>query len=155
MRKGILTPLFMVSFLSLSNAQFGTVPQYELGVVLGEPLGISGKVWLSQHTALDGAVAWSFTENGLFSVYADYLIHPYFFEFESATLPIYFGVGPEVRIGNDWFIGGRLPIGAEYIFDFLPVSFFGEIAPQWQLIPDNKFVLSGGVGVRLTFGTVE
>ena len=129
------------------------IPKFEFGVILGEPLGFSAKLWYTQRTAADIAAAWSFTENGIFEVYADFLVTPLLLK--DGALPLYIGLGPALRIGNDWFLGARLPIGVEYLFPKLPLSIFGEVAPQWQLIPDNKFVLSGGLGIRLTFGSVS
>lgn len=153
MNKHLLTFAVLFILAGLPSAQ--ERPKFEIGALLGEPVGISAKYWYGRRTALDGAAAWSFTEDGVFAVHADYLIHPLTLDYENGTLPLYIGAGPAVRIGDDWFIGGRLPIGAQYLFENVPVSIFGEVAPQWQLLPDNRFVLSGGLGVRLTFGSVD
>ena len=143
----------VILFALVFTVQAQNIPRFEFGVILGEPLGFSAKLWYTQRTAADVAAAWSFTENGIFEVHADYLVSP--FLLKDGTLPLYIGLGPTLRIGNDWFLGARLPIGAQYLFQKLPLSIFGEVAPQWQLIPDNKFVLSGGLGIRLTFGSVS
>jgi hypothetical protein len=33
---------------------------FGLGIIIGEPTGISAKQWTGSRTAIDGAVAWSF-----------------------------------------------------------------------------------------------
>ena len=132
-------------------------PRFEIGVLLGEPINLSVKYWTTTITAINGAAGWSFTEDGLFETHLDFLLHPFNIQAITggANFPLYIGPGLGLRIGDDWFLGARLPIGAEYIIRGLPLSIFGEIAPQWQFIPDNDFVLSGGIGIRLTFGQVQ
>ncbi|MFW5774875.1 MAG: hypothetical protein ACOCW2_01180 [Chitinivibrionales bacterium] len=147
----------VISVLFLSSgvlAQDRHIPRFEVGVILGEPLGISAKWWHSPVRAWDLAAAWSFTEDGLFEIHSDYLFHLIYPGLDSGELPIYTGLGVSLRIGNEWFIGPRLPVGVEYIFERLPFAAFAEVVPQWQLLPDYKFVLSGGIGFRLALGKV-
>ena len=42
-----------------------------IGIIVGEPTGICGKLWLSGRTAIDGAAAWSFNKNGNLHLHAD------------------------------------------------------------------------------------
>ncbi|NLG17739.1 MAG: hypothetical protein GX556_10450 [Fibrobacter sp.] len=154
MKKALLCLACALVFSQSALAQ-SKIPRFEAGILLGEPLGLSVKLWYNQFSAADASVAWSFTENGVFEVHADYILHFLKFDFENGVLPIYIGLGPALRIGNEWFIGGRLPVGLSYIFDRLPISLFGEIAPQWQLLPGNKFVLSGGAGIRIALGSAD
>ncbi len=150
----IVVTMLLISPLN-SVAQDRSVPAFELGVLLGEPLGLSAKWWHSSIRAWDFGAAWSFTEDGIFEVYTDYLFHIIYPAVESGELPIYLGPGAALRIGDDWYIGPRLAVGIEYVFERLPLSFFGQVVPQYQLIPDNKFVLGGGVGIRLALGSVQ
>ncbi|MBW6511085.1 MAG: hypothetical protein K0A93_03060 [Desulfuromonadaceae bacterium] len=46
-----------------------------LGVIVGEPTGISGKYWLDTRQAIDFAAAWSFSANNSFQFHADSLRH--------------------------------------------------------------------------------
>lgn len=132
-------------------------PRFEIGVLLGEPIGVSAKFWHGTITATDLAAAWSFTENGLFELHFDFLIHPLNLRIfgMGGNSPVYTGAGLAARVGNEWFFGARVPIGVEYIFSALPITLFGEIVPQWQFIPDDTFVFGGGAGIRLKFGSVE
>ncbi len=56
----ILVMLILSSTASAKNGNFG------LGVIIGEPTGISGKLWLNNKHAVDGAVAWSTGKNNDF-----------------------------------------------------------------------------------------
>lgn len=131
------------------------VPLFEAGVLLGEPVGISIKYWYSKISAADLGAAWSFTENGIFEIFADYLIHFLHIETDYGLFPIFTGPGLTLRIGNDWFFGAQLPVGTEWIIKTIPFTITAEIIPQWQLIPENKFVMAGGLALRLRFGTVR
>ena len=62
---------------------------FGIGVVLGEPTGVSGKYWLSEQTAIDGAFGYSFGDR--FRVSMDYLVHTN--AFEAPEFPLYYGVG--------------------------------------------------------------
>lgn len=48
---------------------------FGLGIIIGEPTGVSVKGWLSDERAIDGALAWSLFGHSWFSAHADYLFH--------------------------------------------------------------------------------
>lgn len=159
--KLVLIIFFLAIVMTQAQEQDTTVlaptPRFEIGVLLGEPVGISAKFWHGTITATDVAAAWSFTENGLFEMYIDFLIHPFNLRIfgSGGNFPVYIGAGFAARVGNEWFLGGRVPIGVEYIFNAVPFTLFAEVAPQWQFVPNDKFVLSGGAGIRIKFGSVK
>ena len=73
-RTYILTVI--VSLFIISNLNFAQQEGFGLGVVLGEPTGISAKFWLTPGTALDLGLGYSFTsEKSVFDFYADYVFH--------------------------------------------------------------------------------
>lgn len=122
------------------------------GIVVGEPTGLSGKYWLSQTTALDGAVAWSFLNEGSFYIHADYLFH-YFdiISIESGKMPLYWGFGAKVALANEAVLGAQVPLGIAYLFDGAPLDVFLEIRPGFNIAPATQFDMSGGIGVRFYF----
>lgn len=68
---------------------------FGIGIIVGEPTGISVKNWLTHKTALDFAVAWSFSgrEDAL-HVHGDYLIHDFsLIPVDEEQLPVYYGIG--------------------------------------------------------------
>ncbi len=122
-----------------------------VGVILGEPTGFSAKTWLSSYDALDAGLAWSITY-GWFHIHADYLRHSFgLIEVEEGQLPLYYGVGAKIGFGSDIFIGARVPVGLNYLFDGIPLDIFIEIVPGLAIIPDTKFDMGGGIGVRYWF----
>ncbi len=126
---------------------------FGLGIILGEPTGISMKYWLSDTTAIDAAAAWSFGRTPGMRVHADFLIHPFLItSTSSGKLPFYVGVGPRLNL-QDGFVGlgVRIPVGLTYLFSEVPIDLFFEVAPGMDLIPATGFSFEGGFGARYYF----
>ncbi len=124
-----------------------------VGVVAGEPTGLSFKWWQDGGTAIDMATGWSLSENDLY-VHADYLWHRLIEDKEiGGSVPLYYGIGARVllRDDEDSKAGVRIPVGLDLTFDDGRFDVFVEIAPIFNLVPDTEFDLSGGVGARFWF----
>lgn len=145
--------LFLLTMLALFSAGiFAQDKGLGLGLVFGEPTGLSAKLWTSEKTALDAAVAWAFSGDGWLHIQADFLVHNYdIFTVEKGALPLYFGGGAYIAFSNDLGLGLRVPVGLAYQFEGAPVDIFAEIAPGLRLFPDLKFYIGGGIGVRYFF----
>jgi len=145
--------IILVSIIALCS--FGLFAQGSglgLGVVFGEPTGLSAKMWTSERTAFDGAVAWSFAGAGWLHVHADFLIHNYdLIDVNQGALPVYFGLGAYVSFSSNLGLGARVPFGLAYQFEDAPVDIFVEIVPGLSLLPGIDFYLGGGIGVRYFF----
>ncbi len=126
---------------------------FEIGILLGEPTGLSAKYWTAWNGAIDFGAAWSFQGKGHFHLHADYLFHNFgIFNVTNGDLPLYFGIGGRVRLQEDNSrIGLRVVIGIEYIFDGHPFSLFFEVAPIVDIAPETEADLNGGLGVRYIF----
>ena len=125
-----------------------------LGVILGEPTGISFKQWLGGATAIDAGLAWSFAADDV-HFHMTYLIHA--FDWIKSTddfgnrLNFYYGVGGRARFERDSRAGGRGVIGLVYFFKGAPLDAFVEIAPIMDVVPETDFNLNGGIGMRYFF----
>ncbi len=124
-----------------------------LGVMVGEPTGLSLKVWSNSHTAFDAAAGWSIGTNDWIYVHGDYLWHRYEFNVDEGSLPFYFGIGARVLLheGDDSRVGVRVPLGLDYLFEDHRWDIFIEVAPVFDLAPDTDFDVSGGLGARYYF----
>ncbi|MEX0646395.1 MAG: hypothetical protein WEA56_07475 [Balneolaceae bacterium] len=148
--KVILTLLFITLALGIYtevNAQ-DRYSNTELGVILGEPTGISLKAWQSNTTAIDAAFAWSFSGNESVHIHADYLWHNWL-EAETGGLNLYYGIGARALLSDNSKAGARIPVGLQYLIPDNRLSFFFEVAPTLNVIPDTDFDVSGGLGIRL------
>lgn len=144
----------MIVFLITSLLFSSTGPGgFELGVILGEPTGISAKTWFDRNTALDAALSWSLRDkNDKLHIHADFLWHNYgLINDSSGLLPVYYGVGGRVVLGDDAKLGARVPIGISWLLNGAPLDLFIELAAILNVIPDTDFDLNGGIGIRFIF----
>lgn len=142
---------------------------FGLGVVIGEPTGLSAKLWLSQDRALDFGLSFSFNDYVL--VFSDYLFH---FPgalggsstFASQLTP-YVGIGGVLAFANErnyykdrhFFgtrrdslgLGLRVPLGIEWTPGRPPLGVFVELVPGISLVPATSGIFEGGIGIRYYF----
>jgi hypothetical protein len=147
---GILV-LLAVPSASLAHGEGGP---FGLGIIIGEPTGISGKYRLSSRNAIDGAVAWSLGGDNDLHLHGDYLYHWYdVIEVKKGSLPLYAGLGGRVKFreNRDNEIGFRIPVGLNYLFHGAPFDAFVEIVPVLELAPDTEFNMEGAIGGRFYF----
>ena len=148
MKRAILVLLVLLGVSGSLFAQQSFGDRLGIGVIVGEPTGLSLKLWTGDRGALDAAVAWSFTGNA-FYIHMDYLMHV----LPSAprapgSLSVYLGLGGTLLVGGGVQVGLRMPIGINYLFARFPIGIFAELAPGVLLMPSTAFRLGGGVGVH-------
>jgi hypothetical protein len=145
--------LIVVIGLGISGEARGN--DFGLGVIIGEPTGISAKAWLSHKSALDFALAWSFEEHARFHVHGDYLLHSYnLIVIDSVAIPVYYGIGGRLVLrdeDHDDLLGVRIPFGIEYLPADVPIDVFFELVPILNLTPDTDIRFNGAVGIRYLF----
>ena len=126
---------------------------FGLGIIIGEPTGISGKLWTGSRTAFDGAVAWSFEKEAALHLHGDWLWH-YFGPVRAGRgrWNLYYGIGGRMKFEDDGRAGLRVPFGFGYLFGSAPVDFFWEIVPLLDLAPETDFTLNAAIGIRYFFG---
>ncbi len=124
---------------------------FGLGVIFGEPTGVSGKYWLDAKRAIDGGVSWSFSGEGDLHVHADMLWHFPDVIRSEVRLPLYAGIGGRLRFHDPVQVGVRVPVGIVWLVDGAPLDVFLEIVPILDLTPSTDFEVNGGVGARYYF----
>ena len=123
-----------------------------LGIILGEPTGISFKIWNRQTVAFDAGAAWSIVDEKHFQVHGDLLFHNFgLFRVETGRMALYYGVGARVWFATDTIVSLRVPVGLSYEFEKTPVELFLEIVPMLDLIPSTEVGMGGAVGFRYYF----
>lgn len=156
--KKTLLYTFIAAFLTISfsvdaNAQAKAEKgQKALGIMIGDPTGISFKNWLGSKTAFDVGAAWSLENRDAINLHADYLWHSYL-DVEKGNLAFYYGIGARALFieNADSRIGARVPLGFNYLFADAPLDLFVEIAPILDLIPDTDLNGDGAFGIRFYF----
>jgi len=139
-------------FIILTNLTLSQSRGFGLGIVLGEPTGLSAKLWTGSSNAFDFAAAWSFKGDGQLLLQADYVWHSFdLIRVSSGRLPLYYGIGGRIIFADDPLLGIRIPLGLNYQFASAPIDIFAEIVPILDLIPSTDFDLGGGLGARFWF----
>jgi len=125
-----------------------------IGVIAGDPTGITGKLLIDNNNAIDAGIGWKTSGDNELHIYGDFLYHWYdIFEVKQGMLPLYFGGGVRFinRDNNDDKFGIRMPVGMEYMFEKISLGAFLELVPVLNLTPDTDFDLEAGMGIRLFF----
>lgn len=150
MFKTILTSI--IAFILFTNTVYSQKNIFGLGIILGEPTGISAKVWTGQKTAIDAAAAWSFYYPAATHLHADFLKHNFtLIDVSEGKLPFYYGLGAQLKISPQSQLGIRIPVGLSYIFDKAPFDAFIEIVPTMNIIPATQFWINAAIGARYYF----
>lgn len=149
----------IVLLLAVSSANARSQDDFGIGIIIGEPTGLSLKYWLDEECAVDGAAAWSNSENDSFQLHGDYLIHNYEL-LEADKLPVYYGIGARLKFKdsdgrgrneNYAMFGIRVPFGVTYLFEYEPLDLFFEVVPVLDLSPDVEVDINAAVGLRFYF----
>ncbi len=147
----ISTLLSIFIFSSTINAQRENTG---LGIMLGEPTGISIKHWISENNALNLGLAYSLvTSESKFSFHFDYIKHTGNFIDTDEDIPLYYGFGIRYKFidGKKSNVGARGVIGTVWINKELPFDVFFEVAPVFDLIPSTSLGIDMAIGGRYYF----
>jgi hypothetical protein len=117
---------------------------FGIGIIIGEPTGLSAKLYTGSNNAFDFAAAWSFKGEGNLLLQADYVWHSSL----AKELALYYGIGGRVIFQNNARVGVRIPVGLDYQFTTAPIDIFLELVPILDLAPSTNFNIGGGIGVR-------
>ena len=151
------TTAIVAVLLAVLSANTYAKQDLGLGVIVGEPTGLSLKYWLDEERAIDAAAAWSFSGHDSFQLHADYLFHRFdIFETGEVTgkMPLYYGLGARVKDkdrDDDTVFGLRIPLGITYLFADAPFDLFAELVPIVDLAPDVDVDINAAIGFRFYF----
>src|SRR5262245_27361599 len=176
MKRTILTTLVAVSLLAAiagtaSATEVGYGRKFGLGVVIGDPTGLTGKLWIAPTNALDfGLGFWGYGvnnrcfqdtpcgrygyHNGTFNM--DYLWQSNIVR-SQAQLDWHVGVGGRAVwwgncVGDCFDVAARAPIGLDLMFNnpsFIEVFF--EVVLAFYFVPGFGLAPEGGLGIRFYF----
>lgn len=150
-----LITLAMIIFSTSSLAR----EEYQVGVILGAPTGVSGKMYLNNNRSIDAAMAWSLADDLGIEFHADYLIeNSYAFSLNAPhPLELYYGIGGRIAAidkgehKDEVAIGPRTPVGVTYTIANPNLQFFGELALILNVVPDTNVDFDAGIGARYRF----
>jgi hypothetical protein len=143
----------IILFGCLAGLSFGeSNHSVGLGIILGEPTGISFKMWTSQTVGIDAGAAWSFVDNSYFQIHGDLLFHNFnLFKVDTGKMALFYGFGARIKFADNTIVSLRVPVGITYEFEKTPIELFLEVAPMLNLTPATEVDIAGGVGFRYYF----
>jgi len=138
-------------FLLFFIFSFSLAEEVSIGVVLGEPTGLSFKIQKDKNFVFDSGLEFNTKDNYL------YLNFDFFkYDYTKITskeitgkFPIFYGLG--IKFENtkkETEIGLRFVGGIEYIFADIPLNIFIKISPTLNLIPSTSIEIAPSLGVR-------
>lgn len=145
----------LVLGVQFSNAQGNG---FGLGVIIGEPTGLSAKLWTTGNTALDFGLGWSVVNNHddsgtNFHFHMDYLWHAWNAINSAERFPLYYGIGGRFNSHNDddGSLAVRGVLGIAWMPHETPFDLFLEVAPSLELTPSSGFGIDAAIGARFFF----
>jgi hypothetical protein len=117
-----------------------------LGLIMGNPIGATGKYWINPTQAVDAGVGYS----GDLAFYADYLWHGWkvFPQPREGELAGRMGLG--IRVEDSEFAFRAMP-GVDYWLAGYPVEVFAELGPVFRVTPGRSVSMDAGIGFRYYF----
>ncbi len=154
MRRGMLLTVCCLAFLT--NPARSQDRGLGIGVIVGDPTGISTKIWTTSTNALQFALAWQARDPFLgtrVSFSGDYLWHSFDAIHSTQRLPVFYGVGGVFASGGgaDPALGVRGVVGIDWLSRQSPIDVFLQVVPVLELAPSTDFELGAGVGIRYFF----
>lgn len=128
-----------------------------LGLGVGAPTGVVGKLWLSDWSAVQLSAGGDLGRIGDLALTADYLVEfrPFQPDSDEYSVPLHIGAGVNVS-GNvyEWtglanvLMGPRAVMGLSVLVRDLPVDIYVEAAPTFYVYQDLTWSFDGQFGAH-------
>jgi hypothetical protein len=160
MRVTVVYSLLACCLLAITPRTVHAQGSFGIGLIVGEPTGISWKYQLNDRHALDGALGFSPFDR--MRLHVDYLWLNRAFNDRQFTLS--YGAGLAIGFGKRWVDGRRgvlcyvvqeaalairIPVGLSYQIPRTPLEAGLEIAPLLILGPEAGWGFDGGLILRI------
>ncbi len=143
----------------------GQSRKFGLGAIVGEPTGLSAKLWLSNENALAFGLGWSvegyrvdgydadYSQVTRTHIHVDYLWHSFYALSSNGQFPLYYGIGGRINTGPEYSgtFAVRGVLGIEWLPRQTPLDIFIEVVPTLQLVNSTGFGFDAGIGARFFF----
>jgi hypothetical protein len=164
MKKNFLLGMVLFTLIALVKPVAAQDHGFGLGIILGEPTGLSAKLWTSDINAFDFGLGWSvggdrISNDGGYNggsrvhFHMDYLWHSFNAISSTERFPLYYGIGGRINsgAGYDASFGIRGVFGIAWFPHSTPIDVFAELVPVFQLTPTAGLGIDAGVGIRYFF----
>jgi hypothetical protein len=129
---------------------------FGLGLGLGAPTGLTGKLWMGDWSALQFSVGGDIGVFNDVAAVADYVFQfrPFDTGEPDISVPLHIGAG--VNVGGNlheditgvWRVGPRMVIGLSVMMKTLPIDIYVETAPTVYVVDSFGVSMDGQIGIR-------
>jgi hypothetical protein len=159
MRAAAVCCVLACCLLTITPPAVSAPGSFSIGLIVGEPTGISGKYQLSDRNAVDGALGFSPFDRLRLHVDYLWLLRP----FNERRLTLSYGGGIAIGLGKRLVdgrrgvfgyvvqgvgLGLRGPVALTYVIPRTPLEAGIEIAPLLILGPEAGWGMDGGIFLR-------
>lgn len=159
-----LAILTLCMFISV-QATFAQQYTFGLGFIVGEPTGISAKLWTTPTTAFDFGLGLSLgtdrisNYDGIYNggtrlhFHMDHLWHSLDAISSGERFPLYYGIGGRINTGAGYnsSIAIRGVVGVAWMPVETPIDIFLELVPSLQVTSSTGLTVDAGLGMRYYF----
>lgn len=137
---------------------------FGLGIILGEPTGLSAKLWTSSNNGFDFGLGvglggdrikynGDYNNRGRVHFHMDYLWHSFNAISSTEIFPLYYGIGGRFNTsgGYEDSFGIRGVFGLAWFPHNTPIDVFFELVPVFQVTPLTGLGIDAGLGLRYFF----
>jgi hypothetical protein len=164
MKKYILVGMVLGLLMILAKPVTAQDHGFGMGLILGEPTGLSAKLWTSRDNALDFGLGLglggdrikyqgNYDRSGRIHFHMDYLWHAFNVISSTERFPLYYGIGGRFNSGGgyDGSLGVRGVFGIAWFPHSTPIDVFFELVPVFQVTPLTGLGFDAGLGIRYFF----
>jgi len=164
MKNILLSSLALFIVIALAKPVAAQDHGFGLGIVLGEPTGLSAKLWTSRINAFDFGFGVGlggdrikykgvYDNSGRVHFHMDYLWHSFNAISSTERFPLYYGFGGRFNTGGgyDGSFGVRGVVGIAWLPRSTPIDVFFELVPVFQVTPLTGLGIDAGLGIRYFF----
>ena len=164
MKKYFMSIMVLGFMIILSKPIAAQDHGFGLGIILGEPTGVSAKLWTSKINAFDFGLGVSvggdrisyeghYDNGSRVHFHMDYLWHSFNAISSTERFPLYYGIGGRFNTGGgyDGSLGIRGVFGIAWFPRATPIDIFFELVPVFQVTPLTGLGIDAGLGIRYFF----
>jgi hypothetical protein len=164
MKKYLLFGMALIIAIQFAKPIAAQDHGFGLGIILGEPTGVSAKYWTSKNNAFDFGLGVGiggdrikykgYYDNGnRIHFHMDYLWHSLNVISSTQRFPLYYGIGGRYNSGGgyDGSLGIRGVLGIVWLPQSTPIDVFVEVVPVFQVTPLTGLGIEAALGARYYF----
>ena len=139
---------------SSSSPSPSPIPEgFGLGIVVGDPSGITASLPMGANNALNLTVGYGLShQEANLTVLGSYVWHARdLVTVDAGRVSLYFGPGARFRLAEASEVSLGVTLGMDYLFENAPLQVYLEVCPGINIVPNTNTNATAGLGLRYFF----